>query len=106
MLFNTNWDAMKAQPWRQVLLDAADFIDRTGWCQNRLCDDQGRVCAAEALMSVAYAAHDVETCAGAMARLSNFITSGKHSLAVVKWNDDNGRTAAEVTRAMRACARQ
>jgi hypothetical protein len=94
------------EPWRQVLLDAADYIDRVGWCQHTLREDGGRVCAAEALMTVAYAAHDVATYEGAMICLSSFVTSGKHSMAVVKWNDDQGRTAAEVTGAMRASAWQ
>ena len=105
MLFNTKWDArLKAEPWRQVLLDAADYIDRIGWCQHALRDDKGGVCAAEALTSVAYTVHDIATYAEATTRLSIFVTSGAHSMAVVEWNDDERRTAAEVTDAMRACA--
>ena len=107
MLFNPKWDAqLRAEPWRQVLLDAADYIDRVGWCQHSLHGENGRVCAAEALMTVGCTAHDVATYAGAMTALSNFVTSGEHSMAVVKWNDDEGRTAAEVTSAMRAYAWQ
>ncbi len=108
MLFNPKWDAEdKAEAWRQVLLHAADLIDRTGWCQHAECDDNGRVCAAEALMRVAYATHDVAaTYSFAMSRLSYFVTCGQHSLAVIEWNDAKDRTAAEVTSTMRACALQ
>jgi uncharacterized protein (UPF0371 family) len=107
MLFDPKWDAkLRTELWRQVLLDAADYIDRVGWCQHSLRDDNGRVCAAEALMTVGYTAHDVATYAAAMTALSNFVTSGEHSMALVKWNDDERRTAAEVTCTMRACAGQ
>jgi hypothetical protein len=105
MLFDPRWDAKaKAEPWREVLLDAADLIDRIGWCQHTLCDDKGRVCAAEALMRVTYCAHDVATYNIAMARLSDFVTFGMHSMAVLAWNDAADRTAAEVADGMRACA--
>jgi hypothetical protein len=104
MLFDTKWDAkLTTEPWRQVLLDAANYIDLVGWCQHTMRDDNGRVCAAEALMTVAQTGHDY---AGAVTSLSNFVTSGEHSMAVVKWNDDEGCTAAQVTGAMRACAWQ
>ena len=91
----------KAESWRQVLLHAADLIDRVGWCQHTECDQSGRVCAAEALMSVA--AHDVAAYAVAITRLSDSVAS---PVTVPEWNDAEGRTAAEVTGAMRACARQ
>ena len=105
MLFDTKWAAkLRVEPWRRVLLDAADFIDRNGWCQHTLHDDKGHVCAAEALRTVAYTAHDMGSYAGAMTRLSKFVTPGEHSVAVVKWNDDDSRTATEVTGAMRVCA--
>ena len=108
MLFNQKWDAkLRAEPWRQVLLHAADLIDRIGWCQHTECDDKGRVCAAEALMRVAYATHDMaSTYSFAICRLSYFVTSGRQSGAAIAWNDAEGRTAAEVTGAMRACAWQ
>jgi hypothetical protein len=107
MLFNPKWDAqLRAEPWRQVLLDAADYIDRVGWCQHSLHDENGRVCAAEALMSVTYPAYDLSSYAVAMSCLSDFVTSGEHSMAVLEWNDTEGRTGADVTDAMRGCARQ
>ena len=102
MLLDTKWDGKLT--WREVLLDAADYIDRIGWCQHARRDDEGRVCAAEALMSVVV--HDVATYAEAITRLSIFVTAGEHSMAVLEWNDDEGRTASEVTGAMRACAWQ
>ena len=72
MLFNPKWDAEgKAESWRQVLLHAADLIDRVGWCQHTECDQNGRVCAAEALNRVAL--HDVAAYAVAMNRLSDFV---------------------------------
>jgi hypothetical protein len=102
MLFNPKWDAEgKAESWRQVLLHAADLIDRVGWCQHTECDQNGRVCTAEALNRVG--AHDVAAYAVAMTRLSDFVAS---PVTVPEWNDAESRTAAEVTSAMRACARQ
>ncbi len=101
------WDAkLKAEPWRQVLRDAADLIDRIGWCQHTLRDRNGRVCAAEALMRVAYATHDpAATYAVAMIRLSDFVASGEQfPQAVLDWNDAEERTAGDVTGTMRACA--
>ena len=59
MMSDPKWDAkVEAERWRQLLMDAADLIDRIGWCQYTLRDGKGRVCAAEALMSVTYAAYD------------------------------------------------
>lgn len=106
LLSDPKWHAkVKAEPWRQVLLDAADLIDRIGWCQHRLRDHNGRVCAAEALMKVAYAIHDPATYAVAMTRLSDFVASAEQfPLAVLDWNDAEERTAGEVTGTMRACA--
>lgn len=101
MLSDLKWDAEgKTVPWRQVLLDAADLIDRIGWCQHTECDHNGRVCTAEALMRVA--GDDVASYAVAMNNLSEFVAS---PLTVPEWNDAECRRAAQVTGSLRACAR-
>ena len=72
MLFNPKWDAGgKAELWFEVMLHAGDLIDRVGWCQHTECEQNGRVCAAEALNRVA--AHDVAAYAVAMTRLLDFV---------------------------------
>ncbi len=102
MLCDPKWNAkVNAEPWRQVLLSAANLIERIGWCQHTERDSKGRVCASEALMRVA--ADDVASYALAVTRLSDFVAA---PMSVPEWNDVEGRTATEVKNAMRICARQ
>lgn len=41
-----------AQEWRQILLDAAQYIRDHGWCQNALRSEDGRVCLHGAIATV------------------------------------------------------
>ena len=81
-----------------VLLGAADYIERHGWCQgtSRIGD---RVCVAWAL---AIAAHqDFKFAEQAGHRLMRSVGGGR---TVPRWNDRIGRTKEEVVEALRAAA--
>lgn len=43
-------EKQKAEPWRGLLLAAAEEIERRGWCRNRLQNEHGCVCVHGALM--------------------------------------------------------
>lgn len=105
------------EAWRQVLLDAADKIERDGWCQGQRIID-GRVCAHGAIEASitgdARGRHPLHDAAsvhlyhylgrqnpgGSMCILTSSGCAG-----VGGWNDAPGRTAAEVCAALRGCAR-
>lgn len=87
---------MSNDPVRQVLLDAADLLERDGWCQHISLDFEGRHCAwgamvASAKDSVSYsvAADNVEAAVGRV---------------LTAWNDDKRRTAKSVIRKLREVA--
>lgn len=82
----------------KVLLAAADYLDVHGWHQGGMgprCG--GPVCALGAIHNLDMPR---ETKMAAHKRLTRFVRC-----TVWKWNDVPGRTAAEVTAAMRAAAR-
>jgi hypothetical protein len=89
------------EPWRKVLLDAADYIDVHGWCRGGYGDDGGPRCILGAIRSVV-PAHSVFTRGVALAAVNVF--AARFGFAVSDWNDTPGRTAAEVCAALRACA--
>lgn len=86
------------EPWRQALLDAADYMERHGHCKFVLQDSGGAVCLQGALNEVCgfvqmvFLIHHVEKFLG--------VTNA------VAWNNEPERTGAEVVAAMRACAAQ
>jgi hypothetical protein len=88
-----------------VLLGAADYIERHGWCQGTSRIDDA-VCTAWAL-SIA-AAHDFVTAEQAGYRLMHSVrgpmgySGGNWGIAV--WNDTAGRTKEEVVEALRSAA--
>lgn len=94
-----------AEPWRKVLLDAADYIDKHGWCPEGTGNgngrgDNGEVCPVIAMVEVSGRG------LGQVARWLAYdkfeeITGGE----LISLNRD-ATSAAEVTAALRACARQ
>jgi hypothetical protein len=86
-----------AEPWRQVLLDAADYIDKHGWCQHQEESKTGQVCAFMALKIVTDG--DIMRRRLPQRRFERFV--GLHTTA---FNDVFARTAEDVTTAMRDCA--
>lgn len=96
---DTKPDAGEA--WRQVLLDAADRIERFGWCQGGTGKGpNGEKCLGLTLLEFSKNLSRHAACG----HLSLHIGL-KASEGFVCWNDAPGRTAAEVCAALRECAR-
>jgi hypothetical protein len=106
-----NTTPVTLEPWRQLLLDAADVVRVHGHCKGAYQDDQYRVCVVGA----------IGVAAGLGAGWTgNFqITSGTHraleacdrlhkflGAAHIEWNDAPERTADEVMVGLRGAARQ
>jgi hypothetical protein len=84
-------------PSSVTLLKAANYMEEHGWCQHREIDDHGRVCAYGAILKVA---EDEDWGGKAAGRLRSYIGCG----GIATWNDQPGRTEAEVIATMRAAA--
>jgi hypothetical protein len=85
-----------------VMLGAADYIERHGWCQGASTIDS-RVCAAWA-MTIA-ADYDYTTSEHAGRRLMRSLgIGGTVNRTVPAWNDKIGRTREEVVEALRSAA--
>jgi hypothetical protein len=110
MLFDPNWKKPEAkvqlEPWRQLLLDAADYIEVNGWCQNDYHTHEG-ACALGALRMVSTgstlleppARHDYMNYHVAKGYLQQAV--GRH---VPLWNDQKGTTKEDVITKMREVA--
>lgn len=70
----------------QTLLKAADIIRERGWCQNTLEDDDGHVCAVNAIILAGGLG------SGASGLVRDFVGAG----SLVGWNNAPERTAEEV----------
>jgi hypothetical protein len=90
---------------RQRLRDAADYIEKHGWCQGSMSSPDGRVCLAGALWQIAAREDDnpVET----FRRLNTYQRLAEHLLGkqspigftihnIMLWNDSFGRRKEEV----------
>lgn len=82
------------EPWRQVLLDAADYIETYGWCQHDIRDEQGRVCIVGAMKAVR---RD-------NAVMAFEILSKNLRMLPSRWNDDVHRTKEQVVAKLREVA--
>ena len=87
----------------EVLLGAADYIERHGWCQGTSQKGDG-VCAAWALTIAA--GHDFSTSEEAGRRLIRSLGKNVRTVpaTVPAWNDRIGRTQGEVIEALRSAA--
>ena len=101
------------EPWRKVLLDAADYIEKHGWCQGRIGNAGESVCAVGAMWmafdgTIPKQANWVKDRAvdQAYRAMCNYVMCNYVRSYPAEWNDEPGRTAAEVTAAMRECAAQ
>lgn len=104
----SDFETKARESWRRVLLDAADYIEAHGWCQNAMESPCGKVCLEGAIRRVN----------GITPRTLNevLLDGPAWSALNVMWrylgtephhfNDIPGRTTAEVCAALRACARQ
>lgn len=94
------------EPWRQVLLDAAQRIRERGWCRGTVCDSKGRNCAIGAI-------HKYTRVNGIVTHPSTpgeFYPAQRQFAKIVggsvsRWNDLPGRTQEEVIAALEAAAR-
>lgn len=91
-----------AEPWRRVLMDAADRIEWLGWTTSAAQKNPpGAVCAVLAMPCGDMAAKD-----DAIEHLAHYL--GNEGLigrgCIYRWNDAPGRAAAEVCATLRACA--
>ena len=100
-------DRTTLEPWRTLLLDSADRIERQGHAKHELCNADGAVCFRGALLNAKNYCDCVRpspTFYKAENRMVKFLgfTYGE----VIDWNNAPERTAEEVITAMRACALQ
>ena len=93
---------VELQPWQRVLLDAADLLERDGWCQHRTRDDCGRYCALGAVQLVGHYSPFFKLV------FDDFRIAERVLYSVVgpipAWNDQPGRTREEVCAALRQAA--
>ncbi len=80
-----------------VLNGAADIIERDGWCQGPPQPGLGPVCAGVAIMR---STRSVSLQVAAQQKLQ----SVTHCWSPSRWNDEPGRTKAEVVSALRTAA--
>lgn len=95
---------VQLEPWRRLLLNAADTIERVGHCKMTQCDNEGRMCFIGAVKF-----HDVGNAKSwelttygteALDKMRKYL--GEHP---IDWNNAPERTGAEVVAGMRDCAR-
>lgn len=96
---------------RQILLTAADIIGARGWCQGEAQASDGSVCIVRAIglaagaTSILITPHEeaaLQAVRTAIALDGTDDPGDGRSLAA--WNDQPGRTQADVTRALRYAA--
>lgn len=94
------------EPWRKLLLDAAELIKAKGWCRERAYN-KGAYCAIGAMMSVATGVRGSKVCEGptphlvvvAEGKVLNHINKlGRFYGYIANWNDSQtrGKTVIEV----------
>lgn len=83
------------EPWQQVCLDAADYIDAHGWCQGVARNGEA-VCMSMALYLAAH--QESPPYEEASARILANAAVGN---SIPYWNDLPGRTKEEVTGVLR-----
>ena len=91
------------EPWRQLLLDAADLIERQGWWDGRPGSDgeQRTLHCIETAISAIGSIHHIDLARSeASVNFSNYVSTPS-----ITWNDAPGRTKEEVLTAMREAAR-
>ncbi len=71
--------ATVTEPWRSLLLDAADYIEKNGWCQGEWYQD-GRVCAMGAMTQCSSGFDETFYCA-------KFMMSEHVGEMIEAWND-------------------
>lgn len=105
MLYDPKWEVKLKAPmiesWRQVLLDAADLLEREGHCKGQFYIEGAR-CAVGAICGItkdAFTKPMEDSVSQAIGRLCHAV--GPY---IPDWNDAPDRTAAEVIATMREVA--
>jgi hypothetical protein len=103
MLYDPKWHVANPlipkfrAPWRKILWDAANLIERRGWIQHRTFSEQG-YCIYGAINEIG------------MAELSRYRHSAKSHLRrhlganIATWNDSRARTKEQVLAKLREAA--
>ena len=102
MLYDTKWDQQVkvVDELGQIMLKAADLLEKDGWCQHHLSNNEGAHCVRGALMEFgsAYVVLQAEQ------RLKAIGIPCDDWYGIVSWNNAPERTAEEVINALRAAA--
>jgi hypothetical protein len=98
MLYDPKWKIPLTAP--EVLLKAADVLERDGWCKYSLNDRQGRHCVAGAII-IAVAGSPGGDELRKEARLQQHLTFWP---TIESWNDLPWRTRNQVLAKLRAAA--
>ena len=88
---------IKLEPWRQLLLEGADLIERHGHCKHKLRDMSGALCFVAAISHGADVPGAYVTARSMMSRA----LGGQHP---VDWNNAPEITGADVVAKMREVA--
>jgi hypothetical protein len=95
--------AVPLEPWRQVLLDAADSIERLGWIQHALGTGSGPRCVLGAIHFAGAERGSGWLWTGTIDAVTKMHAAlGRNNLPV--WNDAPGRTKDEVLALLRRVA--
>jgi hypothetical protein len=108
MLYDPQHDnRLKTQPWRQVLLDAADAIDKFGWVQGRRGDEVVGFCADGAIRYALFGkSHRSHPTGHLWNETIKAFASWCAVMYVHDYNDLWWMTKESITSALRSCARQ
>ena len=100
MLYNPQWQAQTLTGWRKILWDAAEDLETNGWCQRRMHDGKAHCLVGAINHQMIVAVPTLPDIAKAVDKTIEAV--GYLSLAA--WNDQPGRTAAEVVGLLRKLA--
>jgi hypothetical protein len=92
-------------PVSQLLWDAADLLERNGWCQREFEDEQGRHCLVGAINRApspgVYSLELEIQRLSATGYMQTFL-----GMEPMRWNDMHGRTKEEVVSALRRASEE
>jgi len=91
MLYNHRYDLIN-----KTLLDAADILEREGWCQFIQQNRQGQRCLTEAIMATSL---PIRFRHAAIQRLQDYLNE-----YVMEWNDYRCRTKQQAIAALKSAA--
>jgi hypothetical protein len=110
MLFDPKWEEkieVKLEPWQQILIDAADIIEKHGWIKDRYHTVHG-YCAVGAIMKVG--GYDVRRNQSIHGNLPPVVKDAMTQLqknlgvSIPRWNDGIGRTKEQVVAKLKEVA--